>query len=56
MASRDVIWGLSDTDVSTLAENLVTLIKKLSMEISLVNGALNNGDLKRDIPDPVQGS
>ena len=42
-------------NVSTLPENLVTLIK-LNMGISLVNGVLKTGDLKRDIPDPVPGS
>ncbi len=42
--------------VSTLPENLVTLIKKSNIEINLVDGALKAGDLKQYIPDPVPGS
>ena len=43
-------------NVSTLPENLVTSIKKSNMVIYLVYGALEGGDLKCDIPDPVLGS
>ena len=42
--------------VSTLPENLMTLIKKSNMEINLVNGTLKAGDPKRDVFDPVLGS